>query len=491
MSEKVSVVVSRRSELLAVVILTAIAIWLGGFVALSGGISLLLLIALAATMVMLGLVVWLKWSLKLLVLISLGQFLFQQLALYAGISDTRLVTVIPYTIAAAIYGGMAIRYMSAPRWSIRVRSLRFGDLQDCLLVGLLTLSVLQIFNPAIPLSAGVMGFLMGPYWIGFFFVGRHVLKGDEKLALLLLRLIVIMVACAAVYGLVGLVVEYPWTRAYLESAPDLFRALHTYRMGSSIGLPPVSGLAGMLGFLTALSLSLAQRQRRWLLTATAGFALLLTVASGTRSAILGAVVGMASIIWFRKLIVSFRMLVIVIVIIVPVLVGVQSKMTTYTVERLETFSLRRVLSGDILQEESVDVRFATWSKAISEIAQRPLGRGTGSWHQATTFDRKEVGMVVDNEYLALTGELGFLGLFLYLAFVASLSWQCWRALCSRRAREEGRSMWAMITMSTLMGVSTMAIAIHPLYTFPSTMMVWLLWGMGSRFMQNANPVKGH
>jgi len=451
---------------------------------------LLLLVVLATAIILLGVVVRLKWGLKLLVLISLGQFLFQQLALYAGIPNTRLITVIPYGIAAAIYGGMAIRYMSTQRLSIRIRPLRSGDLQNYLLVGLLTLSILQIFNPAIPLSAGVMGFLMGPYWIGFFFVGRHVLKGDKKLGLLLLRLIVIMVAFSAVYGIVGLIVEYPWKQAYLSTSFNPKAAIFTFRMGSSIGLPAVSGLAGMLGFLTGLSLSLAQRKRQWMIIIATCLALLLTVASGSRSAMLGAMVGLALIIWLKRSVRSFLILVIAIIFVISVLFGIQSKMTTYAIERLATISPQQLFSGDILQERNLASRLERWQKVIPIILKHPFGQGTGSWHQAKTFDKVQVGTVADNEYLALTGELGFLGLFLYLAFVGILVWQCWHVLRSRKARgEEMRGMWAIITSSTLIAVLVMSIACHPLYTFPSTMLVWLLWGMGSRFMEKSHRKK--
>jgi len=430
----------------------------------------------------------LKWGLKLLVLISMGQFLFQQLALFAGISNTRPVTVIPYAIAAAIYGGMAIRYRYAPRLSISIRSLPFGSLQDYLLVGLLTLSVLQIFNPGIPLSAGVMGFLMGPYWIGFFFVGRQVLKGDKKLGLLLLRLIVIVIAFSAAYGVVGLVVEYPWNQAYLASSPEI--SIFTVRMGSSIGYPAVSGLAGMLGFLTGLSLSLAQSERRWMIIMATCLALLLTIASGSRSAMLGAVAGLAMTILLKRSVRSFPILVIVTIFVISVLFGIKSKTTTYAIESLATISPQQLFSGAVLQERNLAVRIEHWPTVIPIIWQHPLGQGVGSWHQAMTFDRVQVGMVADNEYLALTGELGFLGLFLYLAFVGTLWWQCWRVLRSRKARgKEMAGMWAIITSSTLIGVLIMSFASHPLYSFPSTMLVWLLWGMGSRFMEEGHVKK--
>ena len=456
-------------------------------------IGAVLLFGIVIWSVLLGNTVTFVLELKLFIVISVCLFLFQQLALYGGIQNARIITVIPYAIAVAICARFMIRPMLVYRKVAKVRFKQIWSVQELLLGCLITLSVMQIFNPFVGISAGIRGFLMGPFWMAFYFVGRYALgKHDDQIAMSIMKTIMIVIGLSALYGIVGQVIDYPWQLAYLSWLVDSSNihnmGIHgtlTHRMGSVIGLPAISGMAGMIGFLVTFSWLTSRAKHRLLLYGITALSLILTIGSGSRSAMLGLIAGLCLIMLF-KMQKSFSQILIIVIIIFTlfpvVLLNTQNKIAANSMIRLASISPQQFFSGDILQERNLAARLEWWSKVIPIICQHPLGQGAGSWHQAQTFDRVQVGKVVDNEYLALMGELGFLGLFFYLAFVGTLMWQCWCVLRSRKARGEMRGTWAMITSSTLIGVLVMSIACHPLYTFPSTMLVWLLWGMGSRFM---------
>lgn len=471
-------------------------LFLGSFVGAVIGSGSVFLLVKTGVVLLFGIVLWLVLLgntvtfglvLRIFIVISLSQFLFQQLALCGGIQNTRIITVIPHAIAGVIYARFLVRPMLVYRKVVKVRFKRIWSVQEFLLGCLITLSLVQIFNPFIGISAGIRGFLMGPFWMGFYFVGRYALgKYDDQFAMSILKTIIIVIGLSSLYGIVGQVVTYPWQLAYLTGLDSSnLEAILTNRMGSTIGRPAVSGMAGMIGFLVTFSWLISRAKHRLLLQGLAALSLILTIASGSRSAMLGLIAGLSLIMLFKMWKTSSRILLIVIIVFTIgflLLLSTQKKIPVYSISRLATISPQQLFSGDVLQDRNLAARFEHWSKIIPIILQHPLGQGAGSWHQASTFDRVQVGTVADNEYLALTGELGFPGLFLYLVFVGTLGRQCWRVLRSRKARREMRGTWAIITGSTLIGVLVMSIACHPLYTFPSTMLVWLLWGMGSRFM---------
>ncbi len=427
--------------------------------------------------------------LSIFIIISLCSFLFQQLWMYGISQNTIIITALPYLIAGVIYVRYLTRSIFVNRNVVKIKFKRKMCPQELFLVCLIGISAMQIFNPAIGLSAGIKGFLMGPFWMFFYFVGKYSLgRHSDKIAIGVLKTIMIVVGFSALYGIIGQLVNYPWYLTYLANVDSSsLNAIMSKRMGSSIGRPAVSGMAAMIGFLVTFSWLISSRRRhRYLILGLVVLSLIMVVASGSRSAMLGTFTGVSVIALFKKWKTLSHILLIMTIICTVGLVssvGMQNKMAVTSISRLATISPTQLISGNVFQERNLSARLKHWSSIMPIIFQHPLGQGTGSWHQASNFDGIQIGTVADNEYLALTGELGFLGLFFFIAFTGTLGRQCWRVLRSHRKRGGNRGVWALISASTLVGVLLMSVACHPLYTFPSTMLIWLLWGMGSRYME--------
>jgi len=429
-------------------------------------------------------------GLNIFIAISLALFLLQQVALYFNYQSTRWVTIIPYIIAIIIYLRLLIRPLythQKDKQSLPWRT------QDYLLAWLIALSLIQIFNPHIGISAGIRGFFMGPFWMAFYFVGRHAFRNyDYTSKNKVMFTIIICIGLSAVYGIVGLVIEYPWQSSYMFKLDSSnIRSILTYRMGSTIGLPAVSGMAGMISFLITLSWLPTNGLKNLTKSTITALALILTIASGSRSVMLGLIVGLGLILMLKTRKTHFQLLLtlfIILFISLPFFLESQeiNPISMYSMIRLKSISPVNIISGEVLNDESLAGRFEHWSNIIPQILDKPFGQGVGSWHQVSTYSGVQLGAVADNEYLALAGELGFLGLVIYLTFVGSLAQKCWFVLRSKNSGGEKHRMWATITMSTLLGVSVMAITAHPLYIFPSTMLMWLLWGIGSYNMDSDN-----
>jgi len=74
---------------------------------------------------------------------------------------------------------------------------------------------------------------------------------------------------------------------------------------------------------------------------------------------------------------------------------------------------------DPLADESVQQRFTTWQSTLTEIRRHPLGTGVGSVGRASAYSGDEI-VPVDNSYLLLLREQGWLGGPLFIVGVVTL-----------------------------------------------------------------------
>ena len=137
------------------------------------------------------------------------------------------------------------------------------------------------------------------------------------------------------------------------------------------------------------------------------------------------------------------------------------------------------IEHNVLSTSSLAERCLLWDKTYRIADKHPVaGCGIGNWQ----IDFPETGLKglyradvwninftkPHNEYLGLLAETGYLGLFLYVAFLVSLVVLSFFALCKTQGRKD--FLYGAIVLSLLVGSS-----LNALFDFPNSRIEHIIW----------------
>ncbi len=281
-----------------------------------------------------------------------------------------------------------------------------------LLAAWLALSLLQIVLGG-DLVDALEGFRVTQFYVpavlgGVILAAR---LGSDRLSVLLLGVIVLAVVYAAFRGLTGPTVNeqvFAERRAFNSTFGELGRNTGSF-----------TGPVGLVSFLVpaallCLVLAVLRPDRRPVLVALFGLAMIGIVASYVRTALVAVVVGSAFLaaMLIARGGASRRRGGYAVAVMAVVLVGgygatlIAGEATTSTKERAESLA-------DPFSDYSVTTRFDRWGDVLETVGEEPLGTGLGTVGRATTQGRRAV--FTDNSYLKVLQEQGIPGGLLFVA----------------------------------------------------------------------------
>lgn len=104
---------------------------------------------------------------------------------------------------------------------------------------------------------------------------------------------------------------------------------------------------------------------------------------------------------------------------------------------------------------------------FERLVQQPLGAGIGSTGSATLYDNQAGGTIIENQYLFIAHEAGWIGLGLFLALFTIIMYRLWRA----------RSDWlALGTFASGVGMTLIGLLL-PVWADDTVAIVW--WALAA------------
>lgn len=248
--------------------------------------------------------------------------------------------------------------------------------------------------------------------------------------------------------------------AYLmvDENPDALRAFATMRGPNPLGswlLLPIA-LAAITVF----------RQRRNVLAGVAlGLGVCALVASGSRSAWLGA--GAALAVLAVTLIPRDTLVKAVKFGAVPViLLGAGFLYLATTIPALRLAVFRSSPSDPYLLEGSTEKHWQETARGWNDAVAHPMGQGVGTAGPASFYN--SVPDVAENYFVQIAQETGFAGLLLFIAISVAVAYQLWR----RR-----HSAIQAALLASFIGINVINIFLHGWADDPTAMTWWALCGL--------------
>lgn len=102
---------------------------------------------------------------------------------------------------------------------------------------------------------------------------------------------------------------------------------------------------------------------------------------------------------------------------------------------------------------------------LDRLVQQPLGAGIGSTGSASLFTDRPV--IIENQYLLIAHEVGWLGLALFLILFAGVLWACWLAR---------RDWLALAVLASGVGLALIGILL-PVWVDDTVAVIW--WGLAA------------
>ena len=247
----------------------------------------------------------------------------------------------------------------------------------------------------------------------------------------------------------------------IDKNPDFVRINSTLRGPNPLGAFCVIVISLLGAYFAAMRRKLSYRQKTTIIAAAAMSAAVL-FASYSRSAYLALVVAFgllaASIVtirWSRRVVLGG--LIAAYIAIVGVM-GLQSSDWYQNVVLHEDPQSSVVKKSNSEHVRSLEV-------STARAVQQPLGGGIGSTGSASLYDTTQSGTVVENYYLFVMHETGWLGGGMFVAIVMMTQWRLWQR----------RSHWmALGLFASGMGLAVIALLL-PVWADDTIALVW--WGL--------------
>lgn len=249
----------------------------------------------------------------------------------------------------------------------------------------------------------------------------------------------------------------------LDENPHYVRMNSTLRGPNPLGAYAMIVLLGVVAYGMAVGRTLKHSPQKWahLLLAVGG-AVALWV-SYSRSALVGLVTGMmalgAAVIRAKHVTIRPQYVAAVVAGIVTIgLVGYSLRTTTFYKNLVlhDNPTTGAEYTSDQGHADSLGV-------GITKMLQQPLGAGVGSTGSASLSTDKP--LIIENQYLMVAHEAGWLGLGLFVALWATVLWRLWQR----------REDWlAQLALASGIGLAVIAMSWPVLVDDPVSMIWWAL-----------------
>jgi hypothetical protein len=306
------------------------------------------------------------------------------------------------------------------------------------ILAFLGICLLQIVNPSSSPAIGLYGFRASGYYTLAFFLGQYLLRSQKDIYRFMILSLSLSVLVAA-YGLwQQFVAVPPWDRAWvLEFIPEQpFSWLAGYefsweelRKFSLLKTSVSTALFYVFNILFCVTLYQWRRRLRFvLLTFALMIALIFTYVRGAWLALAAGLVIVFGL-WLLRNTTSKRKTAVVSVILVVVVLGglfyLGLRLSTPLMANLGNGLGRRLASlADPFSTPEIRVRLRMWGRAWDLVRLNPLGIGIGA--TGGVGERFAGFGVVDNLYLKLSVELGWIGLLLFGVVIWQAMRHAWR-----------------------------------------------------------------
>jgi O-antigen ligase len=384
----------------------------------------------------------------------------------------------PVALGAAALDFAFLASLTALLFSDRGRSLvllwnrmtRPERIAGALLGAWLVLSVVQI-----PLNGNIVDALEGfrltqlyvPAALGGVVLAARL--GAERLAPLLLCVILLAVAYAGFRGITGPTAHeqaFAERRAFNATFGEVGRNTGSFTgpVGLVSFLVPAALICLVLGFLRA--------DRRTLCATLFALAMTGIIGSFVRTALVAVIVGVGllAVLLLARKGAARRRGALALVLMATVLGGGYAA-TLLAGAVTPTTEQRAKGLADPLSDYSVTTRLDRWGKILGQVADEPLGTGLGTVGRATSHGR--VAKFTDNSYLKVLKEQGILGGLLFIGGLAGIL----VALAIRLARQDpSRRALGTAALAAFSGFAVLMI-MGEYIEQPGKLLAWTLLGV--------------
>lgn len=247
----------------------------------------------------------------------------------------------------------------------------------------------------------------------------------------------------------------------LDENPEYVRINSTLRGPNPLGAYAMIVLIGVVAYTMAVGRSLKDPVKKWLYLFLAVGAAVALAVSYSRSAVLGLVAGVGVLLtvrygrsltrrqytWITLIVVGFMLL----------MYSVRDTAFFKNIVLHDNPTTGAAYTSDQGHADSL-------SLGIAKMLQQPLGAGVGSTGSASLVG--SAPLIIENQYLMIAHEVGWLGLGLFMTIWA---WVLWRLY-----QHDG---WvARMTLASGVGLAVIAM-IWPVLTDDPVAMIW--WGMAA------------
>lgn len=349
-------------------------------------------------------------------------------------------------------------------------------------LAMLVLGFIQAFNPASGANSTTIFYAFRAFLlpIFLFYVGFHTFHTRQQVERLLLFILLVSIvngAWAMKQFFLGLdPAESAWAGADQDSLTAFFTSDGTLRAFSTFDSPWDYGYYTSLVLTAGVALFFALRSNLGRLATLAGLGfsgvgLVLTIVrTGWAMAAFGVVLVFILVLRHR-----LRGALIALGVggaLVVLLLMVSSSLPTGS-NPAEFAQMMAELN--ILQDESLQNRFAQWSRAsLPAVAVSPLGRGLGTTGGVAKTYNPTGFLTTDNSYLTVGVELGWPGLVLFLTFLAAMALTSFRTLTRVR---DYRTRWLQAGLTAGLLISLVSFVLNAYINSSANGFFWFFMGL--------------
>lgn len=425
----------------------------------------------------------------ILVILKLG--VYRQLLIYLALMQifTFAIKVGYGTVNTTVLALFPVMFVGVMLFSLLLLQIQ-GNIQfrfsllDFFVMSFFVLDFIQIFNPYLGalndlrfLNIGIRGFQQRTIFGLVYFVVRWMQVPNNRFVGIV-RTLTYSISLGSVYA----VLQQFFSFTFLESTyrlnqiaiDPLLQAQYLSRAVGFLGSPYTFGLMSATGFLCSVYLFSSvhlSKNERFLVFICILLNAIAIILSGSRSTYFTLLlIGFISIIAMRLSLLSITRYVIYFsvsmagIFIFLILFFPSSVPVKYSLKRIE--SVKQIFaSSDSIKDNNFIVRRNNIIASGPMILAGPLGYGTGIFNGGSNPD----GLVnvngyatfMDNEFVALTLELGIIGTFIFCSIVTLSIYRCRFALRSPCLRSRARILAALVLICPIASVGGQWLAAYP------------------------------
>lgn len=246
----------------------------------------------------------------------------------------------------------------------------------------------------------------------------------------------------------------------VDENPNALRAFATMRGPNPLG-------AWLLLPLALAAVTVARQPRNLLAGAALGLGICGLVASGSRSAWIGAIVG--AVVLAIALVPREKLIKAVKIGAIPVLLlgGVFLLLAT-TMPSLRLAVFRSSPDDPYLLEGSTEKHWQETAHGLADAAAHPFGQGVGTAGPASFYNQNNPPKIAENYFVQIAQETGWLGLLLFIGISVLVAIHLWK----RR-----HSTIHAALLASFIGINVINIFLHGWSDDPTSMTLWAIAGV--------------